>query len=163
MEIKGDIQKDQVKDIQHQRQVCPAVWFRDMEDNQRNLQKTAVLRQRCLRSIMGIHWPEVIRNEELWKRAKQERIDTQIRRRKWGWIGHTLRKPTTNITRHALRWNPQGKRSQGRPRNSWRRTVDDEVGKAGYTWRELEKLTQNRSRWRAAASMDLCSTGSSRE
>ena len=49
---------------------------------------------RCLRSIMGIHWLEVIRNEELWARAEQERIDIQIRRRKWGWIGRTLRKPT---------------------------------------------------------------------
>ena len=82
---------------------------------------------------MGIHWPEVTRNEELWERAEQERIGTQIRRRKWGWIGHTLKKPTCNVIRHALRWNPQGKRSQGHPRNSWRRTVDDEVGKAGYT------------------------------
>ena len=44
MEINGDIQKDQViKDIQHQREVCPPVWFRDMESKQRNLQKTAVL------------------------------------------------------------------------------------------------------------------------
>ena len=36
---------------------------------------------------MGIPWPEVIRNEELWERAEQERINTLIRRRKWGWIG----------------------------------------------------------------------------
>ena len=53
---------------------------------------------RCLRSIMGIHWPEVIRNEELWTRAEQERINIQIRRHKWGWIGHTLRKPNYNVT-----------------------------------------------------------------
>ena len=45
MGIKDDIQKDQVKDIQHQREVSPAVWFRDMEDNQRNLQKTTVFCQ----------------------------------------------------------------------------------------------------------------------
>ena len=46
MEIKGDIQKNQaIKDIQHQCEVCPPVWFRDMESNQRNLQKTAVLCQ----------------------------------------------------------------------------------------------------------------------
>ena len=31
-----------------------------------------------------------------------------------GMIGHTLRKPNTNITRHALMWNPQGKRKRGR-------------------------------------------------
>ena len=100
---------------------------------------------RCLRSIMGIHWPEVIRKEDLWERAEQERIDTQITRRKWGWIGHTFR--------HALRWNPQGKRSRGRPRKSWKRTVDDEVGKAGLIWRELETPAQNSLRWRAV-SMD---------
>ena len=61
---------------------------------------------RCLRSIMAIHWPEVIRNEELWTRAEQERINIQIRRRKWSWIGHTLRKPNYNVTKQALRWNP---------------------------------------------------------
>ena len=112
---------------------------------------------RCLRSIMGIHWPEVIRNEELWERAEQERSDTRIRRRKWGCIRYTLRKPTSNVTRHAPRWNPQEKRRCGRPRNSWRRTVDDEVGKEGYTWRKLETQAQNRLRWRAV-SMDLRST-----
>jgi len=51
---------------------------------------------------MGIQWPEFIRNEELWARAEQQRIDIQIKRRKWGWIGHTLRKPTSNVARHAL-------------------------------------------------------------
>ena len=82
---------------------------------------------------MDIHWPQVIRNEDLWERAEQERVDIQIRRRKWDWIGHTLRKPISNITRHALRWNPQEERNQGRPRNSWRRTVDNEASKASYT------------------------------
>ena len=114
------------------------------------------------RSIMGIHWPEVIRNEELWPIAEQERINIRIRRRKWGWIGHTLRKPNYNVTKRALRWNPQGKRSQGRPRNSWRRTVHDDARKASYTWRQLEKIAQNRPGWQPV-SMDLCSTGSGRE
>ena len=46
MEIKVDIQKDQFKDIQHQCEVCLPVWFRDMEKNQRNLQKPTLLRHR---------------------------------------------------------------------------------------------------------------------
>ena len=86
--------------------------WRATKETSRRLQSFV---NRCLRSIMGIHWPEVIMNEELWERAQQERIDTQIRRREWGWIGHTLREPTSNITRHALRWNPQGKRGRGCP------------------------------------------------
>ncbi|KAL9987664.1 hypothetical protein ACROYT_G002008 [Oculina patagonica] len=111
---------------------------------------------------MGIHWPEVITNEELWTTTEQERINIQIRRRKWGWIGHTLRKTNCNVTKQALRWNPQGKRSRGRPRNSWRRTIDDEASKAGYTWTQIERIAQNRTRWRAVVSVDLCSMGSER-
>ncbi|XP_022806441.1 uncharacterized protein LOC111343517 [Stylophora pistillata] len=114
---------------------------------------------KCLRSMMDVHLPEVIRNEDLCARTDQERIDIQIRRHKWGWIGHSLRKPSSNVTRHALRWNPQGKRKQGRPRNSWRRAVDKEAAKAGYTWNEIEKLAWDRRRWHEV-SLDLCSTGS---
>ena len=127
-----------------------------------NSTKLQTFINKCLRSIMGIHWPEVITNEELWTTTEQERINIQIRRRKWGWIGHTLRKPNCNVTKQALRWNPQGKRSRGRPRNSWRRTVDNEAKNAGYTWWQLERLAQNRSRWRAIVSEDLCSTRSER-
>ena len=29
--------------------------------------------------------------------------------KRWRWIGHTLRKPTSSITRQALTWNPQEK------------------------------------------------------
>ena len=48
-------------------------------------------------------------------------------RRRRSWIGPTLRKAPNNITRQALRWNPQGKRKRGRPRNNWRR--DTNTGK----------------------------------
>jgi len=127
-----------------------------------NSTKLQTFVNKCLRSIMGIHWPEVMTNEELWTTTEQERINVQIRRRKWGWIGHTLRKTNCNVTKQALRWNPQGKRSRECPRNSWRRTVDDEASKAAYTWWQLERIAQNRPRWRAMVSVDLCSTGSER-
>ncbi|RUS77407.1 hypothetical protein EGW08_014826 [Elysia chlorotica] len=45
-----------------------------------------------------------------------QKVETEIMKRKWGWIGHTLRKPASNITRQALDWNPQGKRKVGRPK-----------------------------------------------
>ena len=40
----------------------------------------------------------MIPNEELWERTGHRQIITEIKRRKWGWIGHTLRKPATNET-----------------------------------------------------------------
>ena len=38
------------------------------------------------------------------------KIDIQIRRCKSDCIGHTHSKPTSNVTRHAMRWNLQRKR-----------------------------------------------------
>jgi len=41
-------------------------------------------------------------------------IDIRIKRRKWNWIGHTLRKETGEIEKTALDLNPQGNRMRGR-------------------------------------------------
>jgi len=71
--------------------------------------------------MLRIFRPDRITNKELGERKKQP--DLQIRKRKWGWLGHTLQKLSDNIARQALEWNPQGKWGRGRPRNTWRRTV----------------------------------------
>ena len=72
---------------------------------------------RIFRYILRVWWPKRISNEDLWKRTNQQRIDVTIRKTKWRWIGHTLRKPVTNITQQALEWNPHEARSRwGRPR-----------------------------------------------
>lgn len=109
----------------------------------------------CLRRILHIWWRDKVRNVDLWERTNQEPIDVQIRKRKWSWIGHTLRKPAKDITRQALRWNPQGKRKQGRPRNSWRRSVETEMSKGGLNWGDLERTAKNRVKWRTFVS-GLC-------
>ncbi len=53
----------------------------------------------------------------------QSEIDVEIKRRKYRWIGHTLRKSQNEICHSVLEWNPQGRRSRGRPKATWRRTV----------------------------------------
>ena len=98
----------------------------------------------------------MIPNEELWERTGQEQIITEIKKRKWAWIGHTLRKPAKNTTRQALSWNPQGKRKVGRLRQTWRRSVEEELKAIGMKWSELGRTCQNRVRWRSVVT-DLCS------
>ena len=63
---------------------------------------------KCLRKILRIHRPEKISNKELWSRTRQEHIPTVIARRKWAWIGHTLRKPVTDTTKQALKMESAG-------------------------------------------------------
>ena len=83
----------------------------------------------------------------------------QILRRKWGWIGHTLRKPASSTTRQALTWNPQGKRKRGWPHNSWRRDIEAELKQQGTSWSGMTRAAQNRVRWWGVVD-GLCSTGS---
>ena len=106
----------------------------------------------CLRKILRIRWPDKIRNEELWERTGQKMISEEVGRRKWRWLGHTLRKPPGNITRQSLTWNPQGHRKRGRPRTTWRRCLDEEMKRGGYSWNTLQKLAQDRDSWRAVVS-----------
>jgi hypothetical protein len=103
---------------------------------------------RCLRRILNIHWQEVISNEELWRRTEETEMSTQIKRRKWSWIRHTLRIGNEAIEREALDWNPQGKRRRGRPRHTWRRSVHNEALEKGKSWNEVERMAGNRTRWR---------------
>lgn len=111
--------------------------------------KIQVFINKCLRQILKIYWPNTISNAELWQRCNQTPIGETIKKRKYGWIGHTLRRPGNNISRQALDWNPQGKRKRGRPKQTWRRTVEREIQEEGKTWGELKCLAQNRVRWRS--------------
>ena len=65
------------------------------------LNKLQTFSNRCLRRLLGVYWPNTISNANLWEPTKQEPIETQIRRRKWKWIGHTLRK-SKSITKRAM-------------------------------------------------------------
>ena len=112
------------------------------------IRKLQAFTNSCLRRILQIRWPETISNTSLLERTGQASTEEEIRKRRWGWIGHTLRKPANNITRQALRWNPQGKRKRGRPRNTWRRDLEAEITKMGFSWNQIERMAQDRKSWR---------------
>ena len=105
--------------------------------------KLQVFVNRCLRRILNIYWPEVISNEELWRRAEETEISIQIKRRKWNWMGHTLKKGHDIIEREVLDWNPQRQRKRGRPKQTWRRSVHNEALGEGKSWGEVKQLARN--------------------
>lgn len=100
---------------------------------------------RCLRHILRIWWPEIISNAELWARTGQEDINNEIKKRKYNWLGHTLRKAREEPCRAVLEWNPQGKRRPGRPRTTWRRTVAEECRKS---FAQLKPIADDRQQWK---------------
>lgn len=116
--------------------------------NKKERNEIQVLINKCLRRILGIYWPEVISNEELWRRTNQEPIEITIKKRKWNWIGHTLRKPTSNITKQALDYKIMGKRRQGRPITTWKRNTELECKKVKKKWNEVKTAAGNKKEWK---------------
>ena len=72
-----------------------------------------------------------------------------------GW--HVLRKGNNNITRIAMRWTPEGKRSRGRPKTTCRRIVEKGLRELNYSWSTIEKLVKDRQRWKDYVAA-LCAT-----
>ncbi|VDO48183.1 unnamed protein product [Schistosoma margrebowiei] len=56
------------------------------------IKKVQVFINSCLRRIANIHCPDTISNSLLWERTNQLSAEEEIRKRRWKWIGHTLRK-----------------------------------------------------------------------
>lgn len=118
-------------------------------------QKLQVFTNRCLRNILQVWWPKRISNEDLWQRTGEEPIGNQIKRRKFGWLGHTLRKEKDEIPRRALQWHPEGKRKSGRPKETWTKKTQRE---AGMSLAEMGFLAKDRRNWKKFTN-SLCPKG----
>ena len=51
-----------------------------------------------------------------------------------------MRKASNNIARNAMHWTPEGKRNRGRPKTTWRRTVEKRLRGLDYSWSTMKKL-----------------------
>ena len=49
--------------------------------------------------------------------------------------------------RQALNWNPKGQQKRGRPWNTWRRELEEDIKRTGHTWKQLERTAQDRGDW----------------
>ena len=116
---------------------------------------------KLLRRILKIFWPNTITNEELYYKTSTAAISEQIRERRWKWIGHVLRKDTSEIPKSALRWTPPGKRNRGRPKETWRRSVEKEMKDQGWTWGMVQQMSADRKRWRSSVKA-LCASSTKR-
>ena len=92
--------------------------------------------------------PDTMINATLWETTGQLPVKEQIKKRKWTWIGHILRRSETCIARQELGWNPQGSRRRGRPQNTWKREKERTIQLKGYTWNQIEQLARDRGGWR---------------
>ena len=59
----------------------------------------------------------------------------------------------------AFQWNSQGQRKRDRPKNTWRRGVEQEMKEAGVTWGSLEPTAQDRVKWKRFVCVHCSTSG----
>ncbi|XP_056015927.1 uncharacterized protein LOC130053203 [Ostrea edulis] len=103
-----------------------------------------VFQTKCLRRILKVFWPNTISNKDLYQRTSTSPISEMIKMRRWKWIGHVHRMGATSIPKIAMRWTPAGKRNRGRPKETWRRSVEKEMKECGWTWSRIQNMAADR-------------------
>ncbi|KAL9957097.1 hypothetical protein ACROYT_G038696 [Oculina patagonica] len=93
-----------------------------------------------MKRILRIRWPQTISHQQIQENTGVNRTSDEIRRRKWNWIGHIMRKGREEHCVTALESTPEGRRRPGRPKTTWRRMVEDERQTAG--WRSHGRMSE---------------------
>ena len=95
------------------------------------------------RRVLKISWTEKITNEEVLRRKGTGReIVRQFKTRKLQYLGHLIRHNTSQI--QLIEGKIEGRRSRGRPRNTW--TTDITTTK-GMKYYQLKRAAEDRKRW----------------
>jgi porphobilinogen deaminase len=101
----------------------------------------------CWRRILKIKWTDRIKNDEVFQRAKEERLLLKILKSGChSWIGHTIRhnELVVNIFEGAI----SGKKTVGRPRLQYLKQVARNTEADSYT--AMKRMAGDNPRWKAA-------------
>ena len=78
-------------------------------------------------------------------------LSEEVKLRRWKMIGHILRQDHNNDCSIAMTWAPEGKRRKGRPKTTWRRTVEKERKEGGWkSWSEARTAAAYHEKWRSS-------------
>ena len=99
------------------------------------------LDQWCLRRILNIHWTEHITNNEVRSRTKQPLLSDAVCSRRLHFFGHICRADPNQDHSRALyaitTGLPKHWRRPGRPRQTWLRTIENDLRPLNLVWRQL--------------------------
>ena len=117
--------------------------LREVEEKMRRFESN------CLRKIMKVRWYQHVSEEEIRGRSGQPSIIGKMKTRRWLYFGHVLRMPEGRLPLECIEWTPAGRRRRGRPRETWRRTMEREMREAGVDLGEARRMDQDRGEWKS--------------
>ena len=115
----------------------------------REAKKLDAFQYKCMKRVLRIRWPQTISHQQIQEITGMNRTSDEIRRRRWNWIGHIMRRDREEHCVTALEWRPEGRRRPGRPKTTWRRMAEDERRTAGWqSWVTVRALAADRGGWK---------------
>lgn len=100
---------------------------------------------KCLRRIRKVKWQQHISNLIVLEMAGTSNISVEIRRRKWNWIGHILRKDPADDCAVSLGWSEE-RRRRGHSKTIRRWMVEVERDKAVWnSWNTAPRKASDRN------------------
>ena len=124
---------------------------------QRAEQSLDSFHRRQLRTLLGIKWPQRIRNSALYERCQCESLSSLIRKNRWRLFGHILRLPDNTPAKLSMihYFKSTERKWRGRPRITLPLRLAEDMAAVGAgtlntiaDLRRLEMLSCDRSSWR---------------
>jgi len=126
-----------------------------------------VVDQWCLRRILNIHWTERITNNEVHSRTQQPLLSDAVHSRRLCLFGHICRADLNQDHSRALYASTIGlhkhwRRRPARPRQTWLRTIENDLRPLNLGLATAQRLAQNRTAWQTLTEMATSLTSSGR-
>ena len=108
---------------------------------------------RYLHFTSNQHWTDFVSNDVVWSRTGQPLLSETIRRRRLSFFGHLCRADANQDHSRALQaciWGPpkDWRRRTGRPRQTWLKTVEDDLRPLIFGLASARRRAWDRPAWR---------------
>ena len=105
--------------------------------------------QRCLCTILNIHWSEFVTNVEVLEQAKLTSIEAMLLKSQLRWVGHVSRMEDHRLPKIALFGElSSGHRNLGAPKKRYKDTLKKALGTCDIDHHQWTTLAADRDTWR---------------
>ena len=115
----------------------------------RQMKTLEMWHMRCLRSVMGVTWRDMVTNSEILRRTNSVSLESNISKRQLRWLGHVIRMEDSRLPKQLLYGElREGERSVGGQKKRHKDHVKTILRKCEINPDSLETLASNRLEWR---------------
>ena len=105
--------------------------------------------QRCLRTILNIHWSEFVTNVEVTEQTKLTSIEAMLLKSQLRWVGHVSRMEDHRLPKIALYGElSSGHHNIGAPKKRYKDTLKKALGACDIDHHQWTTLAADRDTWR---------------